>query len=85
MGVTLRRAINSGGVAIEEIGHDDEVSICGELVGNELGVDETMANGISEYEGLRSLYSCLRDKWNMFRLCCTKSLFTILGAVACVA
>jgi hypothetical protein len=39
--------IERHGVAVEEVWHDDEVAIGGELVGDELGVDEAVA----EYVG----------------------------------
>lgn len=36
------------GVALEEVGHDDIVAVGGELVGDELGVDELMADHVGE-------------------------------------
>jgi hypothetical protein len=36
------------GVALEEVGHDDVVAVGGELVGDELGVDEFMADHVGE-------------------------------------
>lgn len=33
---------------MEEIGHDDVVAVGGELVGDELGVDELMADHVGE-------------------------------------
>ena len=46
--VEVRRAVELHGVALEEVGHDDEVAVGGELVGDELGVDELMADHVGE-------------------------------------
>ena len=39
-------AVQGDGVAVEEVGHDDEVAVGGELVGDELGVDEAVADDL---------------------------------------
>jgi len=46
--VEVLGAVELDGVALEEIGHDDEVAVGGELVGDELGVDELMADHVGE-------------------------------------
>lgn len=43
-------AVERDWIAFEEVGHNDEVAICGELIGNELGVDKFMADDIGEDE-----------------------------------
>lgn len=35
---------------MEEVRHDHEVAIGSELIGNELSVDESMANHVGEYQ-----------------------------------
>lgn len=50
------RPVESGGlvqgygVAMEEVGHADEVAVGGELVGHQLGVDEGVADDVGEEE-----------------------------------
>ena len=46
--VEVLGAVELDGVALEEIGHDDEVAVGGELVGDELGVDELMADHVGK-------------------------------------
>jgi hypothetical protein len=41
-------AVELHGVALEEVGHDDVVAVGSELVGDELGVDELMADHVGE-------------------------------------
>lgn len=48
--VEVRRAIKGGRVTVEQIRHNNEVSVRCELIGNELGVDETMANDVGKDE-----------------------------------
>lgn len=42
------RAVERDGVVIEEVRHHNEVAIGSKLVGNELGVDESMADHIRD-------------------------------------
>lgn len=37
-------------VIAEHVWHDDEVALCSELVGDELGVDELVADYVCDYE-----------------------------------
>lgn len=46
--VEVLGAVELHGVALEEVGHDDVVAVGGELVGDELGVDELMADHVGE-------------------------------------
>jgi hypothetical protein len=41
-------AVEFDGIALEEVGHDDIVAVGGELVGDELGVDEFVADDVGE-------------------------------------
>ena len=43
-------AVQLKGVAVEEIGHDDVVAVGGELVRNELGIDELVTDDIGQDE-----------------------------------
>ena len=45
--VEVARAVKGDGIAGEEVGHQDEVAVGGELVGDELRVDE----GVADYVG----------------------------------
>ena len=38
------------GVAVEEVGHADQVAVGGELVGDQLGVDEAVAEDVGDEE-----------------------------------
>lgn len=42
--------VQGDGVAVEEVRHDDEVAVGGELVGDELGVDEGVADHVGKDE-----------------------------------
>lgn len=46
--VEVLRAVQLDGVALEKVGHDDPVAVGGELVGDELGVDEFMADHVGQ-------------------------------------
>ena len=48
--IEVYRSIERNWVALEHIGHDDEIAIGGELVRDELGVDESVANDIGDDE-----------------------------------
>lgn len=50
-------------VALEQVGHDDEVAMLGELVGQKLGVDELVADYVGEDEDgmFRRLVGGIRD------------------------
>jgi hypothetical protein len=45
--VAASELVELDGVALEEVGHDDPVAVGGELVGDQLGVDE----GVAHYVG----------------------------------
>lgn len=42
--------IQRDGISVEQIGHDDQVAISGQLVCDQLGIDEAMANDVGEEE-----------------------------------
>lgn len=46
--VEVLGAVQLDGVAFEKVGHDDPVAVGGELVGDELGVDEFMADHVGQ-------------------------------------
>jgi hypothetical protein len=46
--IKVRWPIQWDGVAMEQIGHDDEVAIGGELVGDQLGIYKFVANDVGE-------------------------------------
>lgn len=46
--IKVRGAIQRDWIAVEQVGHDDEVAIGRQLVGDELGVREAVADDISE-------------------------------------
>lgn len=46
--VEVVRAVQLDGVAVEEVGHQDEVAVGGQLVGDELDVDELVADDIGD-------------------------------------
>ena len=48
LNVEVTWAIEWDGVSVEEIGHDDEVAIGGELIGDKLGVVEFVADDVGE-------------------------------------
>lgn len=55
--------IQRDGVSLEQVGHDDEVAMLGELVGQKLGVDELVADHVGEDQDgmLRQLVAGVRE------------------------
>lgn len=46
--IKIRRSVEGNGVARKQFGHHDEITIGGKLVGDELGVDELVADDIGD-------------------------------------
>lgn len=46
--VEVAGAVQGDGILVEEIWHEDEVAVCCELVGDELGIIETMADYVGD-------------------------------------
>ena len=73
--VKVWRVIKGNRIAEEQIGHNNEVSICSELVGNELGLDEAMADDVSEEEDCICCTLVFGISEIGFDFCRRKSLF----------
>lgn len=43
-------AVQRHWIAMEEVGHDDEVAIGSQLVGNQLGIDEAVSDHVGQQE-----------------------------------
>ena len=46
--VEVAGAVERDGVAVEQVGHEDEIAIRGELVGDELGVVEAVTDHVGD-------------------------------------
>lgn len=46
--VEVARSVERDGIVVEQIGHEDEVAIGGELVGDQLGIVESVADHVGD-------------------------------------
>ena len=81
--VKVRRVIKRNRIAEEQIGHNNKVSNCSELIGNELGVDEAMADDVSEEEDCICYTLVFGISEIDFDFCRRKSLFSTCNRRIC--